>query len=480
MKKGRVLFIVHDLYQDDLEFPIGIGHLASALIDFGAEVVICNQDVYHYSNEELVEKFLKDEDYDLIGIGFLAARFRETVLGLCEVVNTYKKKAKLILGGHGPSPIPAYILKATNADLIGIGECEETIIEVLDAILQNKSFEGILGIAYRDGKKFYINKRRPINTNIDNLSSPAYDLFPMDYYTYKTIGAGQDFNHEAVQIISSRGCTNRCTFCYRLERGIRFRSMGKVIQEMRYLYDKYKVSYFHFLDELFAASYERLNIFVNELQKEGLLGKIQYNIGGIRADTMTDQMAKLFQESGCVYINIGFESMSQQCLNELQKNVTVEENIRCVEILREYDIYVGLNFIWGTSSDNEKTLNQAVDFLLKYNTYGEVRTIRPITPYPGSEMYEQAITKGLLTGPEDFFNRFKNSDLLAINFTKIPIERIYELLFEANKILILDHYKNTTNDMDEAYTMINNFYDLYFKDFVKFRGVRKYNRIENV
>ncbi|MEK0337771.1 MAG: hypothetical protein QQN41_10100, partial [Nitrosopumilus sp.] len=101
MKKGRVLFIVHDLYQDDLEFPIGIGYLASALMNFGAEVVICNQDVYHYSNEELAEKFLKDEDYDLIGIGFLAARFRETVLGLCEVVNTYKRKAKLMLGGHG-------------------------------------------------------------------------------------------------------------------------------------------------------------------------------------------------------------------------------------------------------------------------------------------------------------------------------------------------------------------------------------------
>ncbi len=480
MKKGRVLFIVHDLYQDDLEFPIGIGYLASALMSFGAEVVICNQNIYHYSNEELVEKFLKDEDYDLIGIGFLAARFRETVLGLCKVVNTHKKKAKLILGGHGPSPIPTYILKTTNADLIGIGECEEIIIEVLDAILQNKSFEGILGIAYRDGSNFYINQRRPINTKIDTISSPAYDLFPVNYYTNKMIGTGQDINCKAIQIISSRGCTNRCTFCYRLERGIRFRDMWKVIQEMRYLYDKYEVSYFHFLDELFAVSYERLNVFVDELRKEGLLGKIQYNISGIRANDMTDRMAKLFQESGCVYINIGFESMSQQCLNELKKNVTVEENIRCVKILREYDIYIGLNFIWGSPSDNEDTLNQAVDFLMKYNTYGELRTIRPITPYPGSEMYEQAITKGLLTGPEDFFNRFKNSDLLAVNFTKIPTEKVYDLLFEANKNLILDHYKNTTNDVGEAYLIINNFHDLYFKGFVKFRGARKYGRIENV
>ena len=41
------------------------------LREYGADVTVCCQDVYHYSNEELAEKYLADQEYDLIGIGFL-------------------------------------------------------------------------------------------------------------------------------------------------------------------------------------------------------------------------------------------------------------------------------------------------------------------------------------------------------------------------------------------------------------------------
>lgn len=91
-KKGKVLFIVHDVYQEDNDFPLGIAYLAAVLKRAGAEVKVCCQDIFHYSNEEMAEKFLKNEEYDLIGVGFLAARFKETVLGICETINKYKKK----------------------------------------------------------------------------------------------------------------------------------------------------------------------------------------------------------------------------------------------------------------------------------------------------------------------------------------------------------------------------------------------------
>ena len=68
------------------------------------EVNIYNQDVFHYTNDELAQ-FLLQESFDIITIGFLAARFSETIIDLCKVVNKYKKNAWLVLGGHGPSPI---------------------------------------------------------------------------------------------------------------------------------------------------------------------------------------------------------------------------------------------------------------------------------------------------------------------------------------------------------------------------------------
>lgn len=107
-ENGNVLFIIHDLYQEDNHFPLGIGYMAAVLKREGVDVDVYCQDVFHYTNEELAE-LLKRNEYDLICVGFLAARFRETIVDLCSVINTYKKNAWLVLGGHGPSPIPEYV-----------------------------------------------------------------------------------------------------------------------------------------------------------------------------------------------------------------------------------------------------------------------------------------------------------------------------------------------------------------------------------
>jgi len=475
--KGKVLFIVHDVYQDDNEFPLGVGYLSAVLRKYGADVKVCCQDIFHYTNKELADRFLKNEEYDLIGLGFLAARFKETIIDLCKTINKYKKSAKLILGGHGPSPIPEYVLKTTKADLVAIGEAEETIIDVLDAILNSHDFKNIKGIAYREGNNVYINEKRKPTKRLDSLPFPAWDLFPMDVYTTNMKYMGQEDSEKAFQIITSRGCINSCTFCYRLEKGIRFRSIENVIKEMKQLYDNYGITYFVIQDELFVASFKRLEKFVDALRKSDLLHKIKYNISvGIRADIATDELAELLKNSGCSYVNIGFESVTQKCLDEYNKNTTVEDNFKTAELMRKHNVSMGINFIWGIMSDNQNTLKGNVDFIKNYNSYDELRTIRPVTPYPGCELYYYAISNGLLSGPDDFFEKFRNSDLLTVNFTEIPDDKFYKILFEANKDLIFDHYMHTNGDKEVANQMINNFSDLYFKGFIKFRGARHFEK----
>jgi len=61
----------------------------------------------------MINKYLNVE-YDFIALGFLAARFKETVVPLCKLITKYKGKAKLILGGHGSSAVPLYMLKKTK------------------------------------------------------------------------------------------------------------------------------------------------------------------------------------------------------------------------------------------------------------------------------------------------------------------------------------------------------------------------------
>ncbi len=479
MNNGRVLFIVHDNHQEFNYFPLGVGYLASVLRGLGAEVEIYCQDLYHYSNDQLAD-FLDENSYDLIGVGFLAARFRETVLGLCEVVNRHKKNAWLMLGGQGASAIPEYILQTTRADVVAIGDAELAVADLLrEKTAGTQNLGGIRGIAWRRGEEVNVNPRQAPVRNLDEIPFPAWDLFPMEDYSRSVKFAGQPEDVEkSLAVISSRGCINSCNFCYRLESGIRVRSVDNVIEELEILVHTYGIRYFIFLDEMFILNKKRLLEFEDKLQRNGL--EIGFSCAA-RVDIIDHELVEILKRCGCLFVTFGIESTNDRVLQLMNKNTTVEKNIRAVEAVNAVGgIGVSLNLLWGNLGDTEETLRSNVDFIKRYNNYQQVRTIRPPTPYPGSGLYYEAIKRGLLRGPEDFFDKFTNSDLYLVNFTDLPLDKFYDLLYEANRELILDHYQHTNGDMVEAEGLIKQFKGLYCGTNQSFRGARDYTPQEKL
>ncbi len=470
MKKGRVLLIVHDVYQNINVFPLGVAYIASVLKNDGHHVDTYCQDLFHYSNEDLAI-YLDNNEYDVIGIGFLAARFDETIVDLCRVVNKYKKNAWLILGGHGPSPIAEYVLQKTAVDIVTIGESEKSILKIVrEKMNKTCNLKGINGIAWRNNEEIFINHRAEPISILDDIPFPSWDSFPINKYKKNVKIFEQPEQEYSLAAISTRGCINRCNFCYRMEDSIRIRSINNFVLELKELKDRYQINNFIFSDEMFILNKKRLIEFEKELNKNNL--DIHFSCDA-RVDKINDEIAAILKRCGCVFVNFGLESTDNKVLKTMNKNATFEMNTRAVEsVLSVGDIGMGLNFLWGNIGDTEKSLSKNVKFLIKYNTYKQIRTIRPPTPYPGSELYYIAVRNGLINGAEDFFNKFKNSDLYMVNFTNIPIKRYYELLFEANKELILDHYSNTSNDIKSANDLIKQFENLYFNGSIEFRGAR--------
>ncbi len=469
-RRPKVLFIIHDLYQDDNHFPLGPAYLSGILRNNGIDVEVYCQDVFHYTNDELAV-FLDNNDFDMIGIGFLASRFIETIVPLCEMVGLHKKNAWLILGGPGPSPVHDYILKKTKADIIVIGEAEETITELVRCKENRGDLAKVKGIAYvQDGRPVLNERRKPIK-NLDLIPFPEWSLFPMDKYTSCLKPFRADSKDIVLGMISSRGCINRCNFCYRMEDGIRVRSVENVIKEIDFLKRNYGVNYFTMLDELFIFSKKRLYEFRDALKDKGLEIKFSCNA---RVDLFDEELAVALKDCGCQFLNFGMESSDQTVLDLMKKRTTVGQNIRAAEIAGRIGIGLGLNFLWGNIGDTEESLRSNVELIKKYNTYDQLRTVRPVTPYPGCDLYYEAIKKKYISGAEDFFTLFKNSDLVTVNFTDIPEDKFYNLLFDANKELITDHYMHTSKDMARAESMINDFRELYFGDNSSFRGARHY------
>lgn len=464
MTNGRVLLVAYDNDSYISWFPQGLAYIASVLRKAGYEVVIYNQDVYHWSATHLKD-FLDKNKFDVVGVGVIAGYYQyRKLLEISQAINCSKNRPFYILGGHGPSPEPEYFLKKTKADLVVRGEGERTILEVMKALGGKKDFSDIQGIAYHQSGKCIVNAQRLLIENIDEIEFPAWDLFPMDYYALTRVPNIQN-RDRCLPVLSGRGCTFGCNFCYRMDKGFRPRSAENILAEIDKLQHDYSITAVDFSDELLMSSEQRTMLLCESFIKSGL--KFKWSCNG-RLNYAKPNVLRMMKKSGCVFINYGIESLDQKTLNVMRKGLTVEMIHKGVQSTLDAGISPGLNIIFGNIGETKRSLQKGVNFLLKYSDHAQMRTIRPVTPYPGSPLYYYAIEKGILKDCEDFYeNKHVNSDLLAVNLTKLTDQEFHRVLMEANVCLIKNYYKHSLTKIIEQAKK------LYIDHDVSFRGFRQ-------
>lgn len=461
----RILLVVYDNDSYVHLFPQGIAYIASAIREAGYEVTIYNQDIHHYPEEHLTRYLDSNEEFDVVGVGVIGGYYQyKKLLSVSKSINASKRRPKhYILGGHGPSPEPKYFLNMMGADIVVIGEGEKTIVELLSRIYSKKSYSDVLGISFiRDGRCI-INPRRPLLNVDDDLCWPAYDMFLIEYY--RLVSSPNSTRSDFVMpVASSRGCTFKCNFCYRLDKGYRPRSPESIIEEIKFLQKDYGITYIDFMDELLMSSKQRVVELCSAFIKSGL--KFSWWCNG-RLNYAVPDILKLMKKSGCKFINYGIESFNNEMLEIMHKHLTTEQITKGVEATLAAGMSPGLNIIFGNIGETAEMLQRGVDFLLKYSDGSQLRTIRPVTPYPGSPLYYHAIERGLLKDVEDFYEcRHVNSDLLTVNFTGMSDNKFYTILMEANTTLIKHYYLMKSN---EAIVVTKN---LYLDKNRSFRGYR--------
>ena len=459
----RVLLIAPNNEGYISPFPLGLGYIAAVLRKAGHAVEIYNRDVYHWPNEHLT-KFLDDHPFALVGTGTCGGyrQYRE-VKRIAKAVRATKKRQMFVLGGHLVSPEPEYFMKLMDADFIVIGEGEMTMLDLVEHLESGRPFGEVAGMAWNDHGKCVMNAPRSQIEDLDSVPFPAWDLFPMDHYTLQRMPnmAPQDRNGV---MYSGRGCLFHCNFCYRMEKGLRIRSAENIIEEIRQLKERYNVTYITFYDELLVNSEERVVDFCNKLIAANL--DIHWECNG-RLNFSKLGMLKLMKKAGCVFINYGIESLDEQALKNMNKNLTVKQITSGIENTLAAGISPGFNIIFGNIGEDEHSLQLGVDFLLKYDDHSQRRTIRPVTPYPGCPLYYYAIEKGLLGGVEDFYeHKHVNSDLVAVNFTSLTDDEFYAALRKANETLLSHYYDDVKKAaLEEEHRL----YDQRKADFMGFR-----------
>jgi len=463
---SRVLFIVYDNGSYDNEFPMGVGALSAVLKQQGHEITIWNQDIHHYDDKSLTD-FLDKNKFDVAIMSLIAGYYQyQKMKNLSKAINRSKQRPFYMMGGYGPTPEPEFFLKKSGCDVVCMGEGEITIKKIMDAVENKTPLKDVPGIAWLENGKLKKTDRAPLVHNLDTLPQIPYEMFDMKHYRMMRLPKNKPTDF-CFPMMSARGCSFKCTFCYRMDPGYRKRSAELLLDEVEMLYKNYGITYIAFEDDLLMSSIIHTEEVCKEFLKRNL--PVKWWCNG-RLNYCSEELLQLMKDAGCVFINYGIESMDQTVLNNMKKGLRPEMIVRGIEDTLKVGISPGLNFIFGNKGDNKKTMKKMVDFLIKYDDFAQKRTIRPVTPYPGSPLYYDAIKMGLLdknNPAEDFYEKkHLNSDLICTNFTELSDEEYYETLRWANTTLMKNYY-NKQRDSTEAQIKY-----LYETKDVTFRGFR--------
>jgi len=444
----KILFIMYDNEGAQNPIPMGSCYVAGYLRKKGfTDIHYYSQDIYHYSEEHLTD-YLDCNHFDVVCLGFTAGYFQyNKIVKLCQAIKKSKQRPWVVLGGHGPTPTPKFFLDVTGADVVVMGEGEIPFFNLITALNNGLSLKTVKGIAYRDGDEIIVNERESVIKDLDSIPYPYYNPLPMEYYINAKLYQMKPIDR-AMWMITSRGCNYKCNFCQRLEKGIRFRSIESVIDELKKYIKDHQITFITFWDELFMFSEERVTAFAEEILKENI--KINYWCTG-RLNIANKNILRMLKRSGCSFIDYGIEQFDNHSLIKMNKVLTEEQIVKGIELTQKEEIRIGFNIIFGNIGDTKESLQKSMTFLKKYNDYGQIRVIRPVTPYPGSQLYNTAIKEGLISGPADFYEKHKNVELLTVNFTSFSESEFYRLLFNANKEVLTDYYDHVKKDAIESF-----------------------------
>ncbi|MDD5116457.1 MAG: cobalamin-dependent protein [Candidatus Omnitrophica bacterium] len=265
-KNKRILLIVsrtspvpHSLFP-----PAGIFYIAAVLEKEGfcVQAVDCNKE---NNFEKKIISLLPG--VSLVGITANVATMRNAA-DISRLVRKHSPEATIVMGGPHPTNIYDKLIPQF-ADIVVIGEGEYS----MRRIAWGNELAEIENIAYWDnGLK--VNKRSSFAENLDEFPFPAWHLIDIKNYALKTI-----FHRIPKAImLTSRGCPNNCAYCTKTVHGykIRLRSVRNIMEEIRYLTNRFGVRQIEFWDDNFTFYPQRAKDICSEIIRNGFHKKIKF------------------------------------------------------------------------------------------------------------------------------------------------------------------------------------------------------------
>ncbi len=364
------------------EGPIGLAYLQACLKREGHEVKIIDNNVLLYSRKKIVEEA---RGCDAVGISMTTPTYKTAKL-IAEKINL-ELGIPVILGGAHPTIAPLDCLDFS--DFVIIGEGEKAFPELLRILHKEKSqknrlanLKKIKNLAFKWKGKKILNREREFIEDLDWLPFPDWNGFPIEKY-----GSALRTSGRSLPIITSRGCPYSCIYCFKGLFGLRYRkrSAENIVNELEGMKKKFGIKEFQIADDCFTLLPER----AIEICKKIIERKISLPWSlpnGIRADTVTEELAEWMKKAGLKYTGLGIESGNQRILDSIGKVQKKETVRKAVKILKKHKIKTVGFFMFGLPGETIETMKETVGFAKELDL--DYCSISMTTPYPGTKLFD--------------------------------------------------------------------------------------------
>jgi len=388
-------------------FPLGLGYIASVLIEGGHDVEVLDLNVFRIEESALRHslKVYKEEGVEIVGLTAIVTQYAQ-VKKIAEIIREVMEDVFILCGGPLASSCPKLICSKTQVDVCIRGEGEKVISYLNYQMPPSGEIFNDYGAYffkyYRTSKHavpYGMSVTSSIIDDVDGISFPSYDLFPIEEYIKNPIAA-QNINkwedgsasgkvERSMNIIGSRGCPYKCVYCYHnyIGQGYRLRSPKHIVAEMEYLKNKYNVEYIHFVDDAFAIGKAFVSEFCDLVERLGM----KWSCAG-RADAVgqDEEIIKKMADSGCIGLCYGLETASPKMLETINKRITVEQYRKAVSLNQKYfPDYQDYTFMVNLPWEEDEDVQLSIDFCKEM---GIVPTaVFYMTCYPGTPFWKRMV-----------------------------------------------------------------------------------------
>jgi len=360
--------------------PTGLCSLHACLREAGFDSVLAN---FSGWSDAAIRKHLAELKPDIAGISQWTHN-RHAAMQLATLFRTEYPACLVVMGGaHATFCCDQVLRDGSPVDCVVMGEGEATLLELVRHVSSGTPWREVRGIACRCAGEVVRTPPRPPLADLDDLPVAAGHLEQ---------SVGVDIPLQSEFILTARGCPSACHFCSSPEfwqRKVRFRSPGRIVEEMTFIRDRYGLIYFSLRDDTFTADRARTIEFCRMLIESRAY--VLWNCQS-RVNALDEELLGWMKRAGCECIQLGVESGSTRILSRLGKSITPALVEQTAGLIRRVGINLSIYLISDVPGETEEDLQETIELVRRVRP--DDGYVSPLAYFPGTRLFEQAVADG--------------------------------------------------------------------------------------